>query len=134
MVDVVYYLFNSFGISSQSDRLMLPEWVKVTEKRFNEILSTVTKAKNEGLRTNVDGREITLDNSESLVKDLGNGILDGNEFENRCNDIANDVKAIVNKASITRNQAKIVEILSLLKEIPKLKNLMKNQILQTCLK
>ena len=133
MVDVVYYLFNSFGISSQSDRLMLPEWVKVTEKRFNEILSTVTKAKNEGLRTNVDGREIALDNSESLVKDLGNGILDGNEFENRYNDIANDVKAIVNKASITRNQAKIVEILSLLKEIPKLKNLMKNQILQTCL-
>ena len=48
---------------------MLPEWVKVTEKRFNEILSTVTKAKIEGFRTNVDGKEITLDNSESLVKD-----------------------------------------------------------------
>ena len=88
---------------------MLPEWVKVTEKRFNEILSTVTKAKIEGFRTNVDGREITLDNSESLVKDLGNdGILDGNEFNNRCNDIADDVKAVVNEASITRNQAKIV--------------------------
>ena len=48
MIDVVYYLFNSFGISRKSDRLMLPEWVKVTEKRFNEILSTVTRAKNEG--------------------------------------------------------------------------------------
>ena len=59
--------------------------------------------------------------------------MDGNEFKNRCNDIANDLKAIANKASIKRNQAKILEILSLLKKIPKLKNPMKNQILQTCL-
>ena len=78
---------------------MLPEWVNVSGKRFNEILSTVTKAKNEGLRTNVDGRKITLDNAESLLKDLGKGILDGH--------------------SITRSQAKIAEILLLLKEIPK---------------
>ena len=42
---------------------MLPNWVEISEKRFNEILSTVTKAKNDGLRTNVDGREITLDNT-----------------------------------------------------------------------
>ena len=27
----------------------------------------------DGLRINVDGREITLDNTESLLKDLGNG-------------------------------------------------------------
>ena len=63
MLDVVYYLFNSLGISSQPGRLMLPEWVKVSEKKFNEILSTVTEAKNEGLRTNVDRRQITLDNT-----------------------------------------------------------------------
>ena len=62
---------------------MLPEWVKVSEERFSEILSTVTKAKTEGLRTNIDGREITLDNKESLLKDLGNGILDGHEFKDR---------------------------------------------------
>ena len=62
---------------------MLPEWVKVSEERFREILSTVTKAKTEGLRTNIDGREITLDNKESLLKDLGNGILDGHEFKDR---------------------------------------------------
>ena len=48
MIDVVYYLFNSLKISSKPDRLMLPRWVKVSEERFNEILSTVTKAKNEG--------------------------------------------------------------------------------------
>ena len=98
---------------------MLPEWVNVSGKRFNEILSTVTKAKNEGLRTNVDGRKITLDNAESLLKDLGKGILDGHDFKNRYNSIASDVESIVNKASITRSQAKIAEILLLLKEIPK---------------
>ena len=48
MIDVVYYLFNLFGISSQPGSLMLSEWVNVSEKRFNEILRTVTKTKNEG--------------------------------------------------------------------------------------
>ena len=57
-----------------------------------------------------------LDNAESLPKDLGNELL---EFKNRYNDIANDVEAILNKTSIRRSHAKIVEILSLLKEIPK---------------
>ena len=82
-------------------------------------MSTVTKAKNEELKANVDGREITLDNTENLLEHFGNGILDGHEFKNRCNNIFKDVEAIVNKVLITRSQAKIVEILSLLKEILK---------------
>ena len=76
-------------------------------------MSTVTKAKNKGLRINVDGKEIALDNTESSLKDLGNGMLDGHEFKNRFNDIVNDVEAIVNKPITTRNQEKIVEIMSL---------------------
>ena len=72
MIDVVYYLFNLLGISSQPGRLMLPKWVKISKKRFNEILSIVTTAKNNRFSTNVDGREVTLDNAESLLKDLGN--------------------------------------------------------------
>ena len=73
-----------FELFDKTDKeLMLPNWVEISKKRFNEILSTVTKAKNEGLRTNVDGREITLDNTESLLKDLGNGILNRHEFKNR---------------------------------------------------
>ena len=120
MIDVDYYLFNSLGISSQPGRSMLSEWVEVSEERFNEILSTIIKAKNEGLRTNVDGREITLDNTEILLKDLGNGTLDGNEFKREYNNIVSDVNAIINKLTITRNQEKMVKIMSLLKEIPKL--------------
>ena len=69
-------------------------------------MSTVTKAKSQWLRTNVDGREITLDNAESLLKDLGNGVVDGHEFKNRYNDIVDDIKAIVDEASIKRNQKK----------------------------
>ena len=86
---------------------------KSTHKKFNEIMSTVTKAKNKGLRINVDGKEITLNNTESSLKDLGNGMLDGHEFKNRFNDIVNDVEAIANKPITTRNQEKIVEIMSL---------------------
>ena len=69
MIDVVYYLFNAFGISTQPGRLMLTKWINVSEKRFNEVLSTVTEAKNNGFKINADGREITLDNAESLLKD-----------------------------------------------------------------
>ena len=69
MIDVVYYLFNAFGISTQPGRLMLTKWINVSEKRFNEVLSTVTDAKNNGFKINADRREITLDNAESLLKD-----------------------------------------------------------------
>ena len=135
MIDVVYYLFRSLEISSQPGRLMLLKWVKVSEERFNEILSIVTKAKNEELKTSVDGKEITLDNTESLLKDLGNGMLDRHEFKRKCNNIVDDAEAIVNNKIITRNQEKMAETISLLKEIlePSKKNLMNNQTLQICL-
>ena len=54
---------------------MLPKWVKVSEQRFNKILSTVTKARNKGLKNRVDGREITLDKTKSFLKHLRSGIL-----------------------------------------------------------
>ena len=73
MIDVVYHLINVFGISTKTGRLMLPKWIKISEKRFNEILCTVTEAKNNGYKTNVDGREIPLDNAESLLKGIGSG-------------------------------------------------------------
>ena len=49
-------------LDEKTGRLMLPKWIKVSEKRFNEILNTVTKAKNNGLKVNVDGREISPKN------------------------------------------------------------------------
>ena len=55
---------------------MLPKWVEVSEQRFNKILSTVTKARNKGLKNRVDGREITLDKTKNFLKHLRSGILD----------------------------------------------------------
>ena len=70
MIDVVYYLFgiNSLGINSKPGILMLQKWIKISKIRFNEMLSTVTKAKNEGLRTNVDGREIQKNLQSKSIK------------------------------------------------------------------
>ena len=59
---------------------------------------------------------------ERLLKDFS-GKIDKREFKNRYNDIDNDVEAIVNKASITRCQNKMVEIFSLLEEISKHKKI-----------
>ena len=117
MIDVAYYLFNSLGISSQPGRLMLLKWVKVSEERFNEILSTVTKAKKEGLKTSMDGREIMLDNTERLLKDSGNGILDKCEFKKKYNNIFDNEESISKTPRLTRSQNKMLKILSVLKEI-----------------
>ena len=65
MTSLIFFEYKYFS-GEQSEGSELRKWVNINKKRFNEILSTVTKAKNEGLRTNVDGREITLDNTERL--------------------------------------------------------------------
>ena len=117
MIDVIYYLFNSLGMSSKPGRLMLPKWVKVSEKRFNIILSTVTETKNNGFKTNVYGRKITLDKAESLLKDLGNGKLEGREFTEKYNNIVDDIESILKTPRLTRSQDKLRKILWLLKEI-----------------
>ena len=58
-IDKTYQLFEyNFFWGKQRDELKLPKWVKVSAERFNEILSTVTKAKNEGLKVNVDGKRL----------------------------------------------------------------------------
>ena len=99
--------YKQFELFNKTDKeSMLPNWEAISEKRFNEILSTATKAKNQGLRTNVDGREITLDNTENLLKDLSNGILNWHEFKNRYNNIVDDTETILNDAMIRRNQEK----------------------------
>ena len=45
-----------FLSGKQADESKLPKWVNINKKRFNEILSAVTKDKNEGLKLNVGGK------------------------------------------------------------------------------
>ena len=63
------------------DQLKLPKWVNASTERFNEILSTITKAKKDGLETNKDGREITLDNAESFLKSIASGEINKRQFK-----------------------------------------------------
>ena len=106
-------------ISTRSDKLKLPKWVKVSEKRFNEILSIFTEAKNNGLKANVDGEEIALDKAKSLLKDISSKKMNGHEFKEKYNDIVEDVTNILNKQPLTTNEKNMMKIVSLLKEIIK---------------
>ena len=119
----------------QPDELKRLKRVNVSKERFNEILSTITEAKNDGLKTNVDGREIALDNAESLLKGIASRKINGSEFKREYNNIVDDVEAMQKKPMLTRRQKKMVKILSLLTEISKSKDKkqMNNQTLQICL-
>ena len=90
---------------------------KCKRRKINVILSTVTEAKDNGLKINADGREITLDNVESLVKGVGSGKVDKREFKKKYNNIVNDIEKILNKPMLTRSQNKLAKILLLIKEI-----------------
>ena len=130
IIDVLYYLFNSFSLNKRSlllknknpDELKLPRYVGASKERFNEILNIKTKAKNDGLKANVDGREVTLNNAECLLKGIASGKINASQFKKEYNSIVDDVKAIVQKPMVTRNQEKMIKNLSLLAEIPKSKN------------
>ena len=53
LINFFEYIFLS---GKQADESKLPKWVNINKKRFNEILSAVTKDKNEGLKLNVGGK------------------------------------------------------------------------------
>ena len=110
-----------FLLGEQPDELKLPKWVNVNKKKIYELLITVNEAKNDRLEISVDGRKITLDNSQMLLKDRVSGKIDGSEFKKEYNNIADDVENILKTPRLTRSQNKMVEMLLLLKEIPKLK-------------
>ena len=96
-------------ISTKSDKLKLPKWVKVSEKRFNEILSIITEAKSNGLKANVDGEEITLDKAESLLKDISSKKMNGHEFKEKYNDLVEDAKKILNIQPLTTNEENMIK-------------------------
>ena len=119
MIYVLYYLFISFALGQKlllfkeknSDQLKLPKWMEVSRKRFNEILSIITKSKNAGLKTNVDEREITLDNAQSLLKGIASRKIKKSQFQKEYNNIVDDVDAILQKSILTKCQEKKVDIL-----------------------
>ena len=120
VIDRIYQFFEyKFLPCEQLYKINLPKWLNVSIKIFNEILSIITKAKNNGIEVNVDGTEITLDNAERILKFIASGKIDRSEFKRECNNMVDDVKAILQKPMLKRSKKKMVEALSLLKEIPK---------------
>ena len=61
------------------DELKLPKWVNVSKARLNGILSAIAKGKNDGLKASVDGRWITLDSAESLLKGITSRKINGSK-------------------------------------------------------
>ena len=57
-----------------------------------------------------------LDNTERLLKDLGNAILDGRQSKKQYNNV-DDIESILKTPRLTKSQNKMLKILSLLKEI-----------------
>ena len=127
--------YQQFEINKGLKLTKLPKWIRVSEERFNEILSTITGAKSNGLTANIDGKEITLDKAESLPKEIVSGEINKKNVREKYSDVVNDVIPISNKEVLTENQNNIVKILLPLKEIfrPNDKKKTNNQTLQICL-
>ena len=122
VIDRIYKFFKyKFLPDEQPDELKLPKLVNINKERFNEILSIITWATNDGLKTNVDGREVTLHNAESLLKGIASGKINRNEFKRENNDIVDDVEPILQNSMLARSQENMVKLLSLLTEISKSK-------------
>ena len=100
------WMKNGYYLTKKPDQIKLPNWVNVGKERFNEMLSTITKAKSDNLKTNVDGREITQVNAESLLNCIGSVKINGSEFKREYNNIVNDVEAILLKPMLKRSQEK----------------------------
>ena len=82
VIDRIYKFFKyKFLPGEQTDVAKLPKWVSVSKERFNDILSIITKAKSDGLKTNVNGKEITLDDAESLLKGIVSGKMNRSDFK-----------------------------------------------------
>ena len=106
-------------MSTKSNKLKLPKWVKVSKKKLNEILSIITEAKNNGLKANVVGEKITLDKAWSLLKDISSKKIIRHEFQEKYNNTVNDIDKILNKQPFTTNEQNMIKSVSLLKEIIK---------------
>ena len=104
VIDRIYQFFEyKFLPCEQLYKINLPKWLNVSIKIFNDILSIITKAKNNGIEVNVDGTEITLDNAERILKVIASGKIDRSEFKRECNNMVDDVKAILQKPMLKRS-------------------------------
>ena len=88
VIDKIYHFFEyKTLLDKQPDQLKLPKIGKSKQRGFNKILSTIAKAKSNGLKTILDGREITLDNASCLLKGIASKKINGSVFKIEYNKI-----------------------------------------------
>ena len=118
MIDVVYYLFNSLGISTKKDRLMLLEWVKVSKQRFDVIKKEVQNAKINNLQARPKGgKVININESNKLLHEIENSQITYEEALKRIKNILSDINKLVSAQCINLNQANMLNIIFMVNEI-----------------
>ena len=76
---------------------------------MNEILSIITEGKNNGLKADLDGEEITLDKAESLLKGISSKKINRHEFREKYNDIVDNVEKILTKQPLKINEQNMIK-------------------------
>ena len=98
---LLVWVKNGWYLRNKKDQIKNTKRVNVSKEIFNEILSRITKAKNDWLKTNVDGRKTILYNAESLLKDVASRKINGSKFKKEYNNIVDYVDAILQKPLLT---------------------------------
>ena len=88
----------------------------MSKSRFNEIKDVITRANEGKLMTRLEGRNITLKNSEKLPESMISGKINKKKAIDIYNDIHEDVNKL-NKLKPTKSRKKILPIFKQLEEI-----------------
>ena len=94
----------------------LPPWIKVSKSRFNEIKDVITRANEGKLMTRLEGRNITLKNTEKLLEGMISGKINKKKARDMFNDIAENVNKL-NKLKPTESRQKSLPVFKQLEEI-----------------
>ena len=96
----------------------LPNWVKVSKKRFDTIKNAVQNATRDNLHIRPQcGSSINFDNSNKLIQDIVHGNITHEEALNKMPDIDYNFTKITEQKSINPNQIKLVNMYFMLSEI-----------------
>ena len=96
----------------------LPNWVKVSKKRFDTIKNGVQKAKRDNLQARPPHTSpINFDNLNKLIQDILNGNITHEEALNKMPDIDNNFTKIIGLETYYPNQIKVVNIYYMVSKI-----------------
>ena len=88
----------------------LPNWIKVSKKRFDTLKNGVQNVKRDNLQARPQhASPINFDNSNKLIQDIAHGNITYEEALNKMADIDNNFAKIIGLESYYPNQIKVVK-------------------------